>query len=212
MKHRKLRKKAAWFAAAMLLVLGALYGGLRLWEDMMLAPGQTPEAERVSRTITKDGVDYYPRRDITVLLLLGFDQSAADAGSPEEAMLLIFDQKAETWGLLELGADTVAGLTVTEDRCVDICRAVSELLGGVTIDHYFALTMDAVADLNGGDALERMKDYGSAASCLETDCPVSTLLSMAARYQDYGFTGVIRLEDQGEALEELILGLFYAPK
>lgn len=48
------------------------------------------------------------------------------------------------------------------DSCLNSCKAVSSLLGGVHIDHYIALTMDAVAILNdqvGGVAVEIMDDF-----------------------------------------------------
>ena len=101
-------------------------------------------------------------------------------------MLLILDEEAKVCDVLHLNRDTMTeipglggggGDTGTfigqlalahtygsggSDSCINAKKAVSNLLGGVTIDHYVTLTMDAVVALNdlvGGVTLTLMEDF-----------------------------------------------------
>lgn len=180
MKYRKKMKQLAYPVAVLLLVLIILYSGLQILEAIVLDSGSNTGPEIVSKTVTRNGIDYYPRRDITVMLLLGIDQEGpvADSGTftnpgaSDAVVLLIFDEKNETWSILQLNRDTMVDIPVLglggkeagtiygqlalahtygsglEDSCVNARKAVSNFLGGVTIDYYIAMNMDAVAILN----------------------------------------------------------------
>ena len=101
-------------------------------------------------------------------------------------MLLIIDEEAETCDVLHLNRDTMTeirrlGIGGSEtgsfvgqlalahtygsggsDSCLNAKKAVSDLLGGVWIDHYMTLTMDAVGKINdmvGGVTLTLMEDF-----------------------------------------------------
>jgi LCP family protein required for cell wall assembly len=77
--------------------------------------------EQVERkTVVRDGVEYFPRQDITVMLVMGIDQSgpAVDSGSyrnpgaVDVAMLLIFDEKMGDCSILYLNRDTMVQMPV----------------------------------------------------------------------------------------------------
>lgn len=101
-------------------------------------------------------------------------------------LLLVVDHKTQTCDVLHLNRDTMteiqrlgvgggeAGLfngqlalshtfgSGGSDSCINTARAVSKLLGGVKINHYMALTMDAVAKVNdrvGGVTVTVMDDF-----------------------------------------------------
>ena len=180
MKRRNKTRQLIYYAAVLLLVLILLYSGLRILEATILNSGSYGEPQIVSKTITRDGIDYYPRRDITVMMLLGIDQEGpvADSGTftnpgaSDAVMLLIFDEKNETWSILQLNRDTMMDIPVLglggkeagtiygqlalahtygsglEDSCINTRKAVSNLLGGISIDYYIAMNMDAVTVLN----------------------------------------------------------------
>lgn len=109
-------------------------------------------------------------------------------------MLLILDKEAGVCDVLHLNRDTMTeirrlgiggGETGTftgqlalahtfgsggSDSCLNAARAVSDLLGGVAVDHYMTLTMDAVGKLNdlaGGVTLTVMEDLTSLDPALE---------------------------------------------
>lgn len=173
-------KQTAYYAAVLLLVLILLYSGLQIMEATVLNTGNNAEPGIVSKTITRDGIDYYPRRDITVMMLLGIDQRGpvvdsgvfTNPGAADVVMLLIFDEKNETWSILQLNRDTMLDIPVLgiggreagtvygqlalahnygsglEDSCINTRKAVSNFLGGISIDYYISMNMDAVILLN----------------------------------------------------------------
>ena len=194
MERRNKIKQLAYYAAVLLLVLILLYSGLRILEATVLNSGSNGEPQIVSKTITRDGIDYYPRRDITVMLLLGIDQagpvedsgSFTNPGTSDAVMLVIFDEKNETWSILQLNRDTMMDIPVLglggkeagtifaqlalahtygsglEDSCVNTRKAVSNFLGGISIDYYISMNMDAVAIVNdavGGVTVNVTDDF-----------------------------------------------------
>lgn len=118
MKMRIRGKDIAFFALMVILVLVMLYSGLRIVESTVLYTGE-PEGY-VKKTITRDGVDYYPRMDITTVLVMGIDQygPVADSGSYQNPgaadmdLLLIFDQATQTCSVLHLNRDTMVRMPV----------------------------------------------------------------------------------------------------
>lgn len=102
------------------LVLAIVYLGLKILEETVLKPKTEGQAQIPSKVITRDGVDYYPRQDITTVLVLGIDQEGPvkssnyyrNPGSADSIMLLIFDQKDETCKVLYLNRDTMLNVNV----------------------------------------------------------------------------------------------------
>lgn len=201
MKRRNKTRQLIYYAAVLLLVLILLYSGLRILEATILNSGSYGEPQIVSKTITRDGIDYYPRRDITVMMLLGVDQAGSvedsgvftNPGTSDAVMLLIFDEKNETWSILQLNRDTMMDIPVLglggkeagtifaqlalthtygsglEDSCLNTRKAVSNFLGGISIDYYISMNMDAVAIVNdavGGVTVTVTDDFSDVDSTL----------------------------------------------
>jgi LCP family protein required for cell wall assembly len=109
----------AFFGIALILVLVMLYSGLRILESTVLRPGQT-EQTVVSKTIERNGVSYFPRQDITVVLVMGIDQfgpvtdseAYSNRGAADMMMLLIFDEAKEVCNVLHLNRDTMVTMPV----------------------------------------------------------------------------------------------------
>lgn len=121
-KHRKRRanaKQIARLCIILILVLVMLYSGLRVLESTVLRGAQVAP-ESVSKTVTRDGVEYFPRQDITVFLVMGIDQfgKVAESGSynnhgaADMVVLLIFDEKNEVCNVLHLNRDTMLEMPV----------------------------------------------------------------------------------------------------
>lgn len=104
----------------LILVLVMLYGGLQILESTVLHSGESAEVPHASKTITRDGVDYFPRQDITVVMVLGIDQYGPvessnyyrNKGSADSVMLLIFDETARDCTVLYLNRDTMLNMEV----------------------------------------------------------------------------------------------------
>lgn len=194
MRNRRPLKALAFLGVVLVLVLMLLYSGLRVLESTVLyRPREGGEAEG-GKTIVRQDTAYFPRQDITVVLVLGIDRygPVADSGSynnrgaADLVMLLIFDETNEICSVLHLNRDTMVEMPVLgiggreagtgygqlalahtygsglEDSCENTSKTVSGLLGGISIDHYIAVNMDAVAIANdavGGVAVYVTEDF-----------------------------------------------------
>lgn len=100
---------------ALLLVLTGMICGLRYWESTNFYPDDAVEDTGSKKTIIRDGVAYYPRQNITTIMLLGIDEtgpvkssgSYRNKGEADVVMLLILDQEDETYTILALNRDTM---------------------------------------------------------------------------------------------------------
>ena len=194
MKMRKHMKAIVYLCVILVLVLVALYSGLQILESTVLFSGTEENNTYHSKTITRNGVDYYPRQDVTTVLVLGIDQSGpvkasesyTNQGAADLVMLLVFDETRQVCDILQLNRDTmlkmpVLGLggrkagtffgqlalshtygTGLADSCENTVETVSDFLYGITVDHYVAMNMDAIAVLNdavGGVTVNVTEDF-----------------------------------------------------
>ena len=194
MKRRKNMRSLVYFCLILILVLVVLYSGLRILESTVLRSGDNAPDSYQSRTIVRDGVEYYPRQDITVVMVLGIDESGPvvssesymNQGAADVVMLAVFDEAKQTCDILQLNRDTMLEMPVLgiggrkagtyfgqlalshtygtglADSCENTKEAVSNYLYGITIDHYVAMNMDAIAIVNdavGGVAVEVTEDF-----------------------------------------------------
>jgi LCP family protein required for cell wall assembly len=97
-----------------------LYSGLRILESTVFHTGQEGSGNYVSKTIERNGQKYFPRQDITVVLVLGIDQfgPVADSGNYQNRgaadldILLIFDETNRQINILHLNRDTMLEIPV----------------------------------------------------------------------------------------------------
>lgn len=192
MSNLQTRKRAAYFCVILILVLLMIIGGLRILESTIFH--EEIQIDRVSKTITRNGVEYFPRQDITVIMVLGIDESgpAVSSGSYENegrcdaVMLLILDHAAENYRVLSLNRDTMTTMPALgiggrqagtyygqlayahcfgdglETSCENTRTTVSDMLYGITIDHYVSLNMDAISIINdavGGVTVNITDDF-----------------------------------------------------
>lgn len=178
MRKQKNAKNGLYFCLILILVLVMLYSGLQILESTVFY--QEQEEIVPSKTISRDHVDYFPRQDITVVMVMGIDQTGPvqdsgsynNSGAADVVMLLIFDETNENCKVLCLNRDTMLEMPVLgiggkqagtlygqlalahtygsglEDSCENTREAVSNLLYGITIDHYVSINMDAITILN----------------------------------------------------------------
>ena len=104
----------------LILVVAILYSGLKILESTVLQPDSGADGATSTKTITRDGVEYFPRQDIVVMMVLGIDQYGPvessryyrNDGSADSIMLLIFDETNETCTVLYLDRDTMLEMDV----------------------------------------------------------------------------------------------------
>ena len=120
MKWRKNAGKIAYLSVILILVLVMIFSGLQILESTVFHNGKEPGGKTPSKTIVRDGVAYFPRQDITVLMVLGIDKFGAvedsesynNSGAADMVTLLIFDEKNETCNVLCLNRDTMMEMPV----------------------------------------------------------------------------------------------------
>lgn len=120
MSRQKNAKKIAYFCVILILVLVMIFSGLQILESTVFYNQYNTEETFVSKTITRGGVDYFPRQDVTVIMVLGIDQygvvedsgSYNNNGDADMVVLLIFDEKNETAAALCLNRDTMVEMPV----------------------------------------------------------------------------------------------------
>ena len=130
--NRKDVMKAAFIGVALILVLVILYSGLQILESTVYE--QQKEVAGETRWIVRDGVRYYPRQDLVVVLLMGIDRDGVitgeetDRGHTADMIgLLIFDEKAEESQLLLLNRDTMVMMSGLDDLGRENGRYYSQL-------------------------------------------------------------------------------------
>lgn len=120
MKKQSTPRRLAFFCVILILVLVVLIGGLRLLESTVFHGQSQLQVDRESKTITRNGVEYFPRQDITVIMLLGVDRkgpavssgSYKNEGRCDAAALLILDHTREECRILSLNRDTMVTMPV----------------------------------------------------------------------------------------------------
>lgn len=118
MSKRNKIKRIAYFSVILILVFVMIYSGLRILESTVFYREQ--ETGVASKTIIRDGKEYFPRQDITVVLVTGIDQygpvqssnSYNNPGAADMAMLLIFDEINKNCNVLYLNRDTMLEIPV----------------------------------------------------------------------------------------------------
>ena len=213
-RKRQTLVKALFACVALILVLGIVYSGLRILE-LTVFYGQEKEFEVKTKTITRDGVKYFPRQDINVILLMGMNQAGAihpeepnQATPADMVALVVIDEKAGNWTVLNLNRDTQVDMPVLdakgkeigamkdslsmahvygtgmEDSCENVKKTVSNFLGGVNIDYYIAMNVDAIAMLNdavGGVTVNVTEDF----SQVSTPIPMGTVTLMGDQARSF---------------------------
>ena len=194
MQKRTTIRKIISFGAILFLILVILLCAAKIAESAMRNDVQ--EEVVTKKTITVDGVAYFPRQDINVLLVMGIDQTGPvessgyyrNSGAADMVLLLIFDEKNKECDTLYLNRDTMLHMQVLgvsgdyagttygqlalahtygtglEDSCENTKNTVSDFLGGVNIDYYLAMNMDAIAVLNdavGGVTVDVQDDFSA---------------------------------------------------
>ena len=118
---KRIRKRDVLFVGIiLLLVLVMLYSGLQILESTVLSSPEEQVVQTERKTIERNGIEYFPRQDITVVMVLGIDQygpmvsseSYRNTGSADSVMLLVFDETEKNCTVLYLNRDTMVDMDV----------------------------------------------------------------------------------------------------
>ena len=120
MSKRDIKFKVVYFGIVFALVLVVVFSGLRIVESTVFIDQQVPTETTASKTVTRNGVDYFPRQDITVVMILGIDEFGpvtpseyhTNNGTADMVMLLIFDETNKTVDVLQINRETMLDVSV----------------------------------------------------------------------------------------------------
>lgn len=106
-------------ALVVLLSFVIIFCALRIVDNSLEEPQSDPVTQH-SKTIHRDGISYFPRQDITTVLLMGIDQygpvqssgSYNNPGDADVVMILTLDETNKTYNVLSLNRDTMVDMPV----------------------------------------------------------------------------------------------------
>lgn len=102
------------------LAVVVAFSGFKIYEAVNVDVAESDNTEHKSKSITVDGVNYFPRQDITVLMLMGIDErgpvqkseSYVNTGENDMVALAVFDEVEKTYNVLVLNRDTMMDVHV----------------------------------------------------------------------------------------------------
>ena len=115
----KRTKRVLFAGAVFILVLVMIYSGLRILESTVFSVPQAQEPVQ-RKTVVHNDIAYFPRQDITTILVMGIDEEGpvADSGSyrntgeVDMAALVILDLADQSYSVLCLNRDTMVNMPV----------------------------------------------------------------------------------------------------
>lgn len=113
-------KNILFTVTILILSVIVIYGGLQILESTVFSNGNNGQGQTVSKTIQRDGVSYFPKQDITTLLIMGIDEfgkpqdsgSYNNPGAADVVFLAIFNDTDKTYSILSLNRDTMLDMPV----------------------------------------------------------------------------------------------------
>lgn len=119
MKKHPVWQNIALLFVLLILVLVMIYSGFRILESAELHTNAGVEANAISKTIVRNGREYFPRQDITVILVMGIDKRGPvansgyyrNSGDADMITLAIFDESSKNYDLLVINRDTMLKMT-----------------------------------------------------------------------------------------------------
>ena len=143
-----MNKKTLWKAGlasiVLILVFVILYSGLQIVESAaLLREEQTGEIR--TKTITRDGIKYFPRQDLRVILFMGVDQPGeVKASAPNYAegvdvvALLVVDETNQEVRILTLNRDTMMDIYALDSHG----RPSGTVYDQLTVSHMFGTGLE----------------------------------------------------------------------
>ncbi len=135
-------KKAVLIGAGFILLLVILFSVLHILESTVLDSEEEPSDDNSSsKTVEKDETEYFPRQDITTLLLIGVDEDGpvqekdpnVSSGYADVVALLIFDEANKKVNTIALNRDSMVEMTMLDENG----RRSGTFFGQLAFSHSF---------------------------------------------------------------------------
>ena len=181
MSRPRKRVRLAIISIILILVLVFIYSGLQILESTVFLKKDPVDTPNTSKTIIRDGVEYFPRQDLVVFLLMGIDKEGPVEGSgsynndgeADVVSLLIFDKKDKVLRVLSLNRDTMMDIPVLGIGG----KPAGTIYGQLALAHTFGSgledscenTMQAVSDLLYGAPIDHYMALNMDAIAIAND-------------------------------------------
>ncbi len=144
MENSKILKKLVFIGAGFILLFAIILGGLHILESTVFLnenDEKTPSDTSGSKTVEKDEIKYFPRQDITTLLLIGVDEDGSvqekdpnmSSAYADVVALLIFDEKNEKINAIALNRDSMVEMNMLDENG----RRSGTFFGQLAFSHSF---------------------------------------------------------------------------
>lgn len=189
-------KTVAYFSTILILVLAILFSGLRILESTVLLPGQNQESSFATKTIERNGKAYFPRQDITVMMVLGIDEfgpvkdsgSYNNPGAADMVVLLVFDETEEVCDILCLNRDTMVEMPVLGIGG----KKAGTLVGQLALSHTYGSgledscenTRETVSDFLYGIQIDHYASFNMDAITLINDAVGGVTVTVTDDFSD----------------------------
>ena len=115
MNKKKSKRSNIISVLIVVLALVVVFSGFMIFDSIVNPQPADDVSASSKKTITIDGVDYFPRQDITVFMLMGIDErgevtaseSYNNTGENDMVALAVFDELEKTYSVLVLNRDTM---------------------------------------------------------------------------------------------------------
>lgn len=103
-----------------ILIVGIIYSGLQIMESTVLHKNEVVQPQTTSKIQVYHGVEYYPRQDITTVLIMGIGEngpavssgSYRNSGEADALFLLVLDETNRSYTIVCLNRDTMVEMPV----------------------------------------------------------------------------------------------------
>lgn len=162
--HRTSNKIVAVIMVVLIAV--AIFSGFMIFDTFENQEALKLESTATTKTITHNGAKYFPRQDITVLMLLGIDQfgpveasnSYNNKGEADVVMLAVFDETEKCYDVVLLNRDTMTDIPVLGVGG----KKAGTIFGQLALAHTYGSgledscenTKEAVSDLMNGLSID----------------------------------------------------------
>lgn len=216
-----LRRKDVLLVVSIILIPVIIFIGVKYFESDLLSHSKDDGSSFDAKAMTVNGINYYPRRDITTLMLLGMNIDGNESSSAKAA-LLVADNTAAKYSIIKIDPETVDKMPslalINADLAKDICTqsrsAISETFNGIYIDHYAAVNASTL-DLGGDELLDISVSeilFGDI-EFIATDCSVKALSKLADDMSSYTYSETVTVDAGDEqAVEKVVIKYFYETK
>ena len=141
---KKARAKLLFTCVILVLTLVILFSGLQILESAALFTEQTG-TRTPSKTIVRDGKKYFPRQDITTVLLMGIDEYGEvrafepnKAGGVDMVAIVILDEQSQSARILSLNRDTMMSIRKLDENG----KPVGSFVGQLTYSHMYGTGLE----------------------------------------------------------------------